>query len=147
MYTAPSNAFKQVSASNRQPWLRLAVALGAAYAAVGLFFALPGGHIKAWRWAAWLVSAGFYASHIWRERFTFRTPPFPAALHVASAAAIGAFGLAVAANIHSLRLHSDSHHQQLMVISLGLWPAITGIPAFLIAWAASAILALVLPQD
>jgi len=109
------------------------VILGAVYAFVGIVFALPTGHVKVWRLAAWMASAVAYAAHICYEHFRLRNPPRSAALHVALAVALGAFGLAVGANVHSLWLGSPSEHRRLLLLALGLWPVITALPAFLVA--------------
>ena len=127
--------------SSRQPWLRAMVILGVVYAFVGIVFALPAGHAKAWRLAAWVVSAVAYAAHICYERFRLRNSPRSAALHVALAVALGAFGLAVGANLHSLSLGSTSEHRRLLLLALGLWPIITALPAFLVALGVSWVLA------
>jgi hypothetical protein len=118
--------------STRQPWL-VATIIGAGYAAVGITFAIPSAHAQMWRLAAWAVSAVVYLGHICYERFRLRTSPTRAALHVALAAALGAFGLAVSANIHSLRLGSAHQHPPLLTLSLALWPLITAGPAYCIA--------------
>ena len=117
------------------------VILGGLYASVGIVFALPDAHVKVWRLAAWLVSAVAYAAHICYERFRLRNSPRSAALHVALAVALGAFGLAVGANIHSLSLGSTHEHQRLLLLALGLWPIITSLPAFLVALGAGWLLA------
>ena len=122
-------------------WVRAALILGAVYALVGIGFALPAYHVKLWRLAAWAVSAIAYAAHVCYEHFRLRSPPRSAALHVASAVALGAFGLAVGANIHSLSLGSTNGHRHLLLLALGLWPVITALPAFLIALGASWVLA------
>ena len=122
-------------------WVRAALILGAVYALVGIGFALPAYHVKLWRLAAWVVSAIAYATHICYEHFRLRNSPRSAALHVVSAVALGAFGLAVGANIHSLSLSSTNEHRHLLLLSLGLWPVITALPAFLVALGASWVLA------
>lgn len=124
--------------------MRVAVLLGIGYALVGILFALPRTHVQFWRLSAWLVSGVGYAAHVAHERFRLQSPPARAALHVALAAALGAFGLAVGANVHSLTAGSTSQHRQLVLLSLGTWPVITALPAFLIAFGASAVLARVL---
>ena len=130
-----------MSESGRRPWLRAMVILGVVYAFVGIVFAVPAGHVKAWRLAAWVVSAVAYGAHICYERFRLRNSPRLAALHVALAVALGAFGLAVGANIHSLSVGSTNEHRRLLLLALGLWPIITAMPAFLVALGASWILA------
>jgi len=129
-----------VAESGRSSWVRAVVLFGIAYALIGVGFALPTSHARAWRLAAWVVSAIGYAAHIGYERLRLRHPPRPAALHVAYAAALGAFGLAVAANIHSLSIESSAQHQQRLLLSLGIWPVITAVPAFLVALGISAVL-------
>jgi hypothetical protein len=129
-----------VAESVRQPWVRAVVLLGITYALVGILFAQPAAHLQAWRRAAWLVSAIGYAAHIVYERFRLRSPPVSSALHVAFAVALGAFGLAVAANIHSLSSGSTSQHRQLLLLALGIWPVVTALPAFLVALGINALL-------
>ena len=135
-----------MSESSRQPWLRAMVILGVVYAFVGIVFAMPASHVKVWRLAAWVVSALTYGAHICYERFRLRNSPRLAALHVALAVALGAFGLAVGANIHSLSVGSTNEHRRLLLLALVLWPIITALPAFLVALIASWVLALAGPQ-
>ncbi len=127
--------------SSRQSWVRPVVLIGTGYALVGIVFAVPATHVQAWRLAAWMVSALGYAAHIAYERFRLQNSPGSAALHVAFAVALGAFGLAVGANIHSLSTGSTNQHRQLLLLSLGIWPVITALPAFLVALATNAVLA------
>src|SRR4051812_19377707 len=87
---------------SRQLWLRMVVLLGIWYALIGIVFAVPATHVQAWRLAAWVLSAIGFAAHIAYERFRLRNSPGSSAMHVALAVAIGGFGLAVGANIHSL---------------------------------------------
>ena len=129
--------------SRRQSWVRTAVLLGIGYALVGIAFAVPATHMQAWRLAAWVVSAMGYAVHIAYERFRLQNSPGSAALHVAFAVALGAFGLAVGANIHSLSAGS-TQHRHLLLLSLGIWPVITALPAFLVAFGTNMVLARVL---
>jgi hypothetical protein len=130
--------------SPHQAWVRTAVFLGIGYALVGIVFAVPVTHVRAWRLAAWVVSAIGYAAHIAYERFRLQNSPGSAALHVALAVALGAFGLAVGANIHSLSAGSTNQHRQLLLLSLGIWPVITTLPAFLVAFGTNMVLARVL---
>jgi hypothetical protein len=115
--------------------------IGLAYAVIGVVFAWPTAHVQMWRLGAWLVSAVLYATHILYERFGVRNPPRPAALRVGLAVALGGFGLAVAANFHSLSAGTSDHQRRLLLIALVAWPVITGLPAFLVAWIISAVLA------
>ena len=129
--------------SPSQSWVRTTVLLGIGYAFVGIVFAVPAAHLQAWRLAAWGVSAIGYAAHIAYERFRLQNSPASAALHVAFAVALGAFGVAVGANIHSLSAGS-TQHRQLLHLSLGIWPVITALPAFLVAFGTNMVLARVL---
>src|SRR5262245_19476354 len=126
--------------SPRQSWVPAVVLLGLLYALVGIVFARPATHVQEWRLAAWVVSALGYAAHIAYEQWRLRNAPASAALHVALAVALGAFGLAVGANIHALSIESTSHHRQLLLLALGIWPVMTALPAFLVAFGIHAIL-------
>ena len=126
-----------------QSWVRTTVFLGIGYALVGIVFAVPATHVRAWRLVAWLVSAIAYAAHIAYERLRLQNSPGSAALHVAFAVALGAFGVAVGANIHSLSAGS-TQHRQLLLLALAIWPVITALPAFLVAFATNMFLARVL---
>src|SRR5437588_5867193 len=126
--------------SLRQSWVGTAVFVGIGYALVGIVFAVPATHVRAWRLAAWALSAVAYAAHIAYERFRLQNSPGSAALHVAFAAALGAFGLAVGANIHSLSAGSIQH-RHLLLLSLAIWPVITSVPAFLVAFGINMVLA------
>ena len=130
--------------SPRQSWLGTAVFLGIGYAVVGIAFAVPTTHVKAWRLAAWAVSAIGYAAHIAYERFRLKNSPGLAALHIAFAVGLGGFGLAVGANIHSLSAGSTTQHRQLLHLALGIWPVITALPAFLVALGTNMVLTLTL---
>jgi len=129
--------------SPRQTWVRMAVFLGIGYAVVGIVFAIPATNMQAWRLAAWVVSAIGYSTHIAYELFRLKNSPGSAALHVALAVGLGAFGLAVGANIHSLSAGS-TQHRHLLLLSLGIWPVITALPAFLVAFGTNMVLARVL---
>lgn len=127
--------------SPRQAWVRTVVLAGIGYSAVGIVFALPATHVRAWRVAAWLVSAAGYTAHIAYEHFRLKNSPRSAALHVAFAVALGAFGLAVGANLHSLSTGSTVQHRQLLLLSLGIWPLMTALPAYLVAVGTGVVLA------
>jgi hypothetical protein len=114
------------------------VLVGVFYAVVGVVFALPEHHVRVWRLAAWLVSAAAYTAHIGYECVRTRAAPGRAALRVASAVALGAFGVALSATIHSVLVASTGQHRRLVLLALPIWPIMTGLPAFLVALAASA---------
>ncbi len=102
----------------------------------------PTSHMRAWRLAAWAVCGVAYLAHIAYERIRLRNSRSSAALHSAFAVALGAsFGLAVGANIHSLSMPSTNQHRHLLILSLGIWLAITAVPAFLVALGINILLA------
>lgn len=124
-----------------RPSTRAVVLVGVFYAVVGIVFAWPENHVRVWRLAAWLVSAAAFATHIGYESLRTRAAPGRAALRVALAVALGAFGLALSATIHSFLVASTGQHRRLVLLALPIWPIMTGLPAFLVALAASAVLA------
>jgi hypothetical protein len=127
--------------AHEQPYGRAVVLVGVFYALVGVTFAWPAQHVRAWRLAAWVISAAAYAAHIGYEHVRLRNAPRRAGWHVALAAALGAFGLAVAATIHSLSVLSTTQHRRLLLVALVVWPIMTGLPAFLIGLGISEVLA------
>ena len=129
--------------SRRRSWVLPVVLLGIAYAGVGILFAVPTTHAHAWRLAAWAVCAVGYGAHILYERFRLGNSSGTAALHVALAAGLGGFGLAVGANVHELFVEATSQHQRLLLLSLGIWPIVTALPAFVVALVVN----LVLPRS
>ena len=106
------------------------------YSVVGITFALPTHSARshavvvAWRLAAWLVSAATFGAHIAYEHFRVRNPPTGVALHAAVAVAFGAFLLALWVNVHARS-----------PLALIVFPAVTGVPAFVVALIAVTILA------
>jgi len=111
-------------------WLRAAILFGLGYFLVGRLFAVPGEHAQTWRFAAWLVSFLIYATHFRSERGRPSTPPRAVALHVATAVAIGAFGIAVAGMMRSLAAQGSL--KPTWLLALVLFPLVTGVPAFLV---------------
>ena len=94
-----------------------------------------------WRLAAWVACAAVAAAQIAYEHYRLGSSPRVTALHAAGAVALGAFGLALAANIHALQAgtHAGTHGQRLL-IALVAWPVITAVPAFVAALVAAAVL-------
>ena len=129
------------------------VIIGVAYLLIGIVFgALANSAAShqtrvAWRLAAWLGSAIVYVAHIWYEHFELRNPPRSTALHAAAAVALGAFGLAAAAMIHSLSVAAGAHHRRLLTMALVVWPVMTGVPAFIVALIVVAALARLSRRD
>jgi hypothetical protein len=123
--------------------------VGAVYLVAGIAFgalaaAAPSHQLRvAWRLAAWLASAIAFAAHIGYEHFRLLSCPRITASHTALSVAVGAFGLAVAANIHALRTASGNH--RLLAVALVVWPVLAAVPAFVVALAAAAGLARVRP--
>jgi uncharacterized membrane protein YoaK (UPF0700 family) len=91
-----------------------------------------------WRRLAWLISAIAFAAHIGYEQFGLGSSPRTTATRVSLAAALGACGLAVAANIHELWFAAS--YRRSLAIALVAWPLLTAIPAFVVAWVAAAAL-------
>lgn len=122
--------------------LRPLLLAGAAYVVIGVataaFAAGAASHrvVVAWRLAAWGLSAALFLEHIGFEHARLRTRPRTTAWRAALAAALGAFGLAAAANVHAL--HTGSGSRALLHLALAIWPAATFVPAFLVAWVVAA---------
>ena len=124
-----------MSASGKYQWLLTVIVFGVVYLVVGVAFPNPSAANKmqfVWRLGAWLICAVAFAIHIGLEHFRFRNSPLRTALHVASSVALGGFGLAAAANIHALRVGTGN--QRLLAVALVIWPVITGVPAFIVAY-------------
>jgi hypothetical protein len=121
----------------RRTWLVMVVLIGAFYCTIGIAFgvfaAWSGSNrmVVAWRVASFVVSLVAFAAHIGYEHFRLRNRPLRNASHASMAVALGAFGLAVAANIHAIGVASANH--RLLAAALVIWPVMTGIPAFLVA--------------
>ena len=127
------------------------ILFGIVYFVVGITFAALAGSLASnemrvmWRLAAWLASAAAFAVHIGYEHFRLRNSPRSIALHASVAVALGAFGLAVGANVHAL-LATPSNHSLKFVFALVVWPIVTAVPAFVVALAAAAGLARTRPR-
>jgi len=120
------------------------VLVAGAYVAIGVVFAAlaqsaGGDQVRLWRLAAWVASAVVAAAQIWYEHYRMGSSPRPTALHAAGAVALGAFGLALAANLHWLFAATRGQHSPLL--ALVAWPVITALAAFPVALAAAAVLA------
>ncbi len=123
-------------------WPRV-VLLGLAYFVIGFVTAAlargpgPLPVRPAWRWVAWLLSAGVFAAQIGYERVRARRPAASAALRSALAVALGGFLLAVNATVHVLSIGSARIAPQL--IALVAWPLLLGVASFVVAWGAAAV--------
>lgn len=132
--------------------LRTVLVLAAVYLVVGILFGALAGRATShqvrigWRWAAWIVSAIAFGAHIAYEQLHRRTAPKITALYVSLAAGLGAFTLAVAANIHAQTAASPHRHSLALALSLLVWPIMTVVPAFVVAIMAATLVARVRPR-
>ncbi len=117
---------------------------GLGYLIIGRVFASPTTHVQAWRFAAWAVSGAVYGAQIAYEHVRLRNSRGSLAFHAALAAAIGAFGLAVAGPLHTYWATTGIRRSGLL--ALLLWPAITFVPAFVVALVAGVVLGYLLPR-
>src|SRR5260370_33553555 len=122
------------------------VFVGAGYFVVGMVFGGLAGRaeshqsVVSWRWAAWIISAVAFGSHIVFEQVHLRSAPKITAFHVSLAAGAGAFGLAAAANIQA-QAAPPGQRSLLLALSLGIWPVMTALPAFFVALVAAILFA------
>ena len=90
-----------------QPLRGAVLLVAAAYCFVGVAFAAlagwagPGAMRTVWRLAAWVLSLAVFVAHIRYEHFQLRSGAITTALNVSIAVALGAFGLALAANVRA----------------------------------------------
>jgi len=128
-----------------QRWLPVAMLVAIVYPVVGIAFAAlatsPASHqvVVTWRLAAWLVSAAAFVAHLGYEHFRLRSSPPRAAWHVAVAVALGAFLLAVWVIVHG-HWGASGRQSQFAPLALVVFPVVTGVPAFVVALVAGAIL-------
>jgi hypothetical protein len=119
--------------------------VGALYAIIGIVFGAlaTGNHVRVWRLAAWVFSIVAFIAHLAYERFHRRRAPGAAAVRVALAAGLGALGLAIAALVHA-RGEPNRRFPALMLV---VWPLITALPAFAVAWMMAAVTARARPES
>ena len=117
--------------------LRAVLLLAAAYLLIGIAFAeLPvfdttnAMHVM-WRRLAWVVSGIGFAAHIAYGHFRLGNSPHMIATHASIAAALGACGLALAANVHEWK--TASSFRPSIAIALIAWPLLIAVPAFVAA--------------
>jgi hypothetical protein len=131
-----------MNASNRQRWLRAVALIGVVYFIFGVAFAAfaswSASHALrvTWNRLGFLLSAVAFAVHISYEHFRLRNAPLLTAWHVSLAVALGAVALAVSANVHGYRVGAGN--KRLLAFALVAWPAITAVPAFVVALIAAA---------
>jgi hypothetical protein len=127
-------------------WLRAVLLVGAVYLVTGLVFAglaagAPSQQLRVfWRVVAWGISALAFGVHIAFDQFRLRSSAKITALHAALGVALGAFALAAAAIVRALVIAPGDPRR--LLVALVAWPALTGVPAFLVAFAAAAGLSL-----
>jgi hypothetical protein len=128
--------------SSKYRGLALVPLFGVVYLFIAVWFPNPPASNPsqfAWRVAAWILCALAFAIQIGLEHFRLGSTPRRTAVRVAAAVALGAFGVAAAANIHALRAQTGNHG--LMALALVIWPVAAGVPAFVVAWVAASGLA------
>jgi hypothetical protein len=130
---------------DQQSWISNAILIGVLYCVIGILFAAPSTHVQGWRVAAWITSAIVYGIHIWYEYFRARNSVKATALHVAIAAGIGAFGLAMGAFVHSLVTPPD-YSRLRFALAFVVWPLLTGLPAFVVGLVITLLLNLFRPN-
>lgn len=133
-----------MNASVRRRSLRLVLLLAATYVLIGIAFgefsdwATTSAMRLAWRLLAWLVAGVGFAAHITYGHFRLANLPRTIAMHASIAAALGAGGLAVAANVHEAM--AASNYRSSMAVALVAWPLLIAVPAFAVAMVAAAAL-------
>ena len=132
----------------RRHWFRAAALAALLYVVIGVGTAAlsrsaPSVQLRSvWRLLAWVSSAVIFAAHIYYER-RFRISARSAALHTAAAVALATFVLAGNAVAHQLRTGSP---RPTMLLAFAIWPILTFIPAFAVAWVASRVLSHLSPD-
>jgi len=137
-----------VNASGKYRWLLTVIVFGVVYLLVGVGFPNPPASDKMqfmWRLAAWLISAAAFAVQIGYEHFRLHNSPARIALHASMAVALGAFGLATAANTHAL--HTATGNRRSLALALVIWPIMSAVPAFLVALGIAFGIARMRPND
>ena len=124
-----------------KPWIRVLI-FGLAYALVGIGFTelskrFATDQVRAWRLAAWMVSAVIFGAHFVLERSNLERRAVEVALQLTLAVGLGAFLLALAAGFHAMFVASHAP-LWLYAVALIAWPILTGVPAFIVALVASA---------
>jgi hypothetical protein len=126
-----------MDAADRKQWIRAALIFGAVYFIVNFSIATFAGWFASiamratWNRLGFLICAVAFAVHIAYEHFRLCNSPRTTASHVSAAVALGAFALAVAANIHGHWVASSQRRS--LAFALVAWPLITGVPAFVVA--------------
>jgi hypothetical protein len=123
--------------TKRKRWLPAVLLLSAVYFVIAIVFgelasrAASDSLRETWNRLAFLVSGIAFAAHIAYEHFRLGNGPRITASHTSIAVAVGAFALALKANIHDLA--SASGYRPRMLVALVAWPLLTAVPAFFVA--------------
>src|SRR5262245_4079273 len=123
--------------SPRRP-LATVLLLGALYGLIGVVFAAfttadaNSSTTILWRRLAWVVSGMVFSGHLIYERVLRGRSARAAAAVVALAAAVGACGLAIAANLNGWRTGA---YRPSLALALIAWPLVVFVPAFAVAFA------------
>jgi hypothetical protein len=138
-----------MDASGRRQWLWIVPGVGLVYLVIGQLFALlangagSDGTRVAWRLAAWALSAVVFTAHTGHERIRLRSVARTAALRASSAAGVGAFLIAV---VVIVRGHGAPGHAGARALALVLFPVVTMLPAFVVAFGLAAAIRVGTPE-
>jgi len=91
-----------------------------------------------WRFAAWSVSVAIFAAHILISRRQPRRSVRQSAGQVAVAVAAATCVLALAGPVR--KYWGEPHAARVALLSVALWPVLTGIPSFVVALVAGRVL-------
>ena len=121
----------------RQIELRAVLLAGIAYLVIGFVTAVLArgspAAVTGWRLVAWVLSALVFVSHVAVAQRQRDRSPVVAAVEVAVAVGLGALGLAI---VGPVRSHwNDPNVMRVALLSVVLWPLLTGLPAFVVALA------------
>jgi hypothetical protein len=83
-----------------------------------------------WRLSPFIISGLVFLAHLAHEHFRLGHTAKWTALRASLAVAVGAFALALLANIHDLG--SATGYRPRMLVAVVAWPLLTGVPAFVI---------------
>lgn len=115
----------------------MALLAGIAYVAIGRFFPNPATNQFWWRLGAWILSAIIFAIHVAIE-YRRGGPAWRVARNAAIGTAIGGFGLAAWAMVYNgMR---GTAHPGTWGLALVLWPVITAVPGFILAYLSATLL-------
>ncbi|HEX2640228.1 MAG TPA: hypothetical protein VHL50_06640 [Pyrinomonadaceae bacterium] len=125
--------------------MRAIIIFGMLYAVVGIAFPNPSSSEVqfVWRLAAWLTCLSAFSVQIWFGHFRSKNRPRETALDASLSVALGAFALAVSANVHARM--AGTGNLGLLTMALVIWPIVMGVPAFVLAFVSAAVFARMWP--